>query len=125
MVPCHRYCKTHPCSQYLDHRFGSKLPTPTKDFRHPSTLQSNEAFQQQDEGILTCPQVGERNTILGILYLGKKVVPEVAFAGFCLELLKNRDLRLPTKLRVGWKLSFSNLEGRFNLLLWCVHGAKT
>lgn len=71
----------------------------------------------------TCLQVGERDTILGIMYLGKEEVPEAAFAGFCLELLKNRDLRLPAKLGVSWKLSCSNLDGRFNLLLWGVRGA--
>src|SRR5258706_12650021 len=85
---------------------------------------TNETYKQHDEGILTCLQVGERNAILGIVYLGKKEVPKAAFAGFCLELLKNWDLRLPAKLRVGWKLGFSNLEGRFNLLLWCVHGRR-
>ena len=66
---------------------------------------------------MTCLQVGERDTILGIVCLGKEEVPEAEFAGFCLELFKNRNLRLPAKLRVGWKLSCSNLEGRFDLLL--------
>ena len=37
------------------HRFGSQLPTPTKDFRHHSILQSNEAYEQQDEGIYLPP----------------------------------------------------------------------
>jgi hypothetical protein len=55
--------------------------------------------------------------MLRVVCLGKEEVPEAEFAGFRLELLKNRDLRLPAKLRVGWKLSCSNLEGRFDLLL--------
>jgi len=49
--------------------------------------------------------------------LGQEEVPKAEFARFRLELLENRDLRLPAKLRVSWKLSSSNLEGRFDLLL--------
>jgi hypothetical protein len=55
--------------------------------------------------------------MLRVVCLGKEEVPEAEFAGFRLELLKDRDLRLPAKLRVGWKLSCGNLEGRFDLLL--------
>jgi len=99
------------------HRFGSELPIPTKDLRHHCILRSNEAYKQRDEGTLTCLQVGERDTIRGVVCLGKEEVPEAEFAGFYLELLKNRDLRPPAKLRIGWKLSCSNLEGGFNLLL--------
>ena len=55
--------------------------------------------------------------MLGIVCLGKEEVPEAEFAGFCLKLLKNRDLRPPAKLRVSWELSCSNREGRFNFLL--------
>lgn len=55
--------------------------------------------------------------MLGIVCLGKEEVPEAEFTGFYLELFKNRNLRLPAKLRVGWKLSRSNLDGRFDLLL--------
>jgi len=69
-------------------------------------------------------QVGERNTVLRIVCLGKEEVPEAEFAGFCLEFLENWDLRLPAKLRVGWKLSSCNFDGGFDFLLWRVDASE-
>ena len=73
---------------------------------------------------MTHLQVGERNTIFGIVCLGQEEIPEAEFARFHLQLLENRDLRLPAKHGVSWKLSSSNLDGGSNLLLRSVDKSK-
>ena len=55
--------------------------------------------------------------MVGVVCLGEEEIPEAEFPGFRLELLENREFRLPAELRVGWELSSSNLEGWFDLLL--------